>query len=114
MPLAVRWSKFTYENLDRVDAVYGVYELGDKDRNIIYIGHGVLRDRLFAHKISDDPCFKKARYYRFEKTGSKESAEQKESAEINAYEQQHGELPECNKRREHPTKGLVEITHFTS
>lgn len=102
MPLAIKWSKFTIENLGRVDPVYGVYELGDKDKNIIYIGQGFLRDRLLAHKISDEPCFKKARYYRFEKTGSKERAEQRERAEMNRYERQYGELPECNKRREYP------------
>ena len=103
MPLAIRWSKFTYENLNRVDPVYGVYELGDKDKNIIYIGQGVLRDRLLVHKIGDKPCFKRARYYRFEKTGGKERAEQRERVEMNAYEKQHdGELPPCNKRKEYP------------
>ena len=102
MPLAIRWSKFTEENLDRVDLVYGVYELGDKDKNIIYIGQGVLSERLWAHKTSGKPCLKKARYFRFEKTGGKLRAEQRERAEMNSYEDQYGALPECNKRREYP------------
>ena len=103
MPLAIRWSKFTKENLDRVDPVYGVYELGDKNKNVIYIGQGILSERLWAHKTSDRPCFKKARYYRFQKTGGKERAEQRERAEMNVYEDQYGVLPECNKRREYPS-----------
>jgi len=102
MPLAIRWSKFTKENLDRVDPVYGVYELGDKDKNIIYIGQGVLSERLWAHKTSGKPCFKKARYFRFEKTGGKMRTEQRERAEMNSYEDQYDALPECNKRREYP------------
>jgi len=102
MPPAIKWSKFTCENLSKVDTVYGVYELGDNSKNIIYIGQGILRDRLLAHKISDEPCFKKAKYYRFEKIGGKERAEQRERAEMNIYESEYGELPECNKRREYP------------
>lgn len=104
MPLAVKWSKFTYENLEKVDPVYGVYELGDKDKNVIYIGQGVLSERLWSHKTSDKTCFKKARYFRFEKTGGKKRAEQRERAEMNAYEDQYGVLPKCNKRREYPPR----------
>lgn len=102
MPLPVRWSRFTYDNLDRVDYVYGVYELADRNENIIYIGQGVLRDRLLFHKKGGDPCIKRARYYRFEKTGSKLRAEQRERAEMNYYKRRHGELPVCNWRREYP------------
>ena len=104
MPLPVKWSKFTYENLDSVNPVYGIYELGDKNKSIIYIGQGVLSERLWAHKTSNKPCLKKTRYYRFEKTGGKERAEQRERAEMNKCERQYGVLPECNKRREHPPR----------
>ena len=102
MPLAVKWSKFTDEYLERADPVYGVYELGDKDKNIIYIGQGILTERLWSHKKSHKTCFNKAQYYRFEKTGGKQRAEQRERAEMNQYERQHGNLPECNKRKEYP------------
>lgn len=102
MPLAVKWSKFTFENLKRVDLVHGVYELGDKDKNVIYIGQGILTERLLAHKISRKACFRKAQYYRFEKTGGKERAEQRERAEMSQYERQYGNFPECNKRKEYP------------
>lgn len=101
MPLAIRWSKFTEENLDRADPVYGVYELGDNDKNVIYIGQGVLSERLWAHKNSDKPCFQKARYFRFQKTGGKQRAEQRERAEMNAYLRRHDTLPRSNKRREY-------------
>ena len=104
MPLPVKWSKFTAEDLDRVDEVYGVYELGDKNKNVIYIGQGILRDRLFAHKTSDKPCSKKTQYYRFQKAGSKQRAEQRERAEMNKFERQYDVLPECNERREYPPR----------
>ena len=32
MPLAVKWSKFTDENLENADPFYGVYELSDKTK----------------------------------------------------------------------------------
>lgn len=102
LPLAVKWSKFTNENLENVDAVYGVYELGDKNKNVIYIGQGVLSERLLTHKTSDKACLKKARHFRLEKTGGKQRAEQRERAEMNAYENKHNVLPDCNERREYP------------
>lgn len=58
-----------------------------------------MSERLWAHKTSGKTCFKKVRYFHFEKTGGKERAEQRERAEINAYEDQYGILRECNKRR---------------
>lgn len=101
MPLAIKWSKFTYQNLDRVDWIYGVYELGDRYKEIIYIGQGILRDRLLAHLRSEDPCFKKARYFRVEKTGGKFRAKQRERTELNKYADNHDDyLPECNRRME--------------
>ena len=102
MPLAVKWSKFTYENLEKVDPFYGVYELGDKNKNVIYIGQGVLSERLWNHKKTDNTCLKKAHYFRFEKAGSKVRAEQRERAEMNAHECRYEVLPECNKRKEYP------------
>jgi hypothetical protein len=60
--------------------------------------------RLFAYKTSDKSCSKKTQYYRFQKTGSKQRAEQRERAEINKFERQYDVLPECNKRREYPPR----------
>jgi len=104
LPLPVKWSEFTYEDIDRVDEVYGVYELGDKDGEVIYIGHGILRDRLLAHLRGENPCTHKlAQYYRIEKTGSKTRAEQRERVEMNWYAKKHdGYLPLCNRRTEYP------------
>jgi hypothetical protein len=49
MPLAKRWSYFSEENIDREYDTYGVYELGDSDGGIVYIGQGRVRQRLIAH-----------------------------------------------------------------
>lgn len=104
MPLPVKWSKFTEKDMYRVDAVCGVYELGDADGEIIYVGHGVLRDRLLAHLRGENPCTHKlAEHYRIQKTGSKRRAEQRERAEMNWYAKRHdGNLPLCNRRTEYP------------
>ena len=98
MSLPIKWSKFTRENLDKFDPVYGVYELGDESGDVIYIGQGVLSERLWSHVKNK----KKAHYFRCQKTGSKLRAEQRERAEINAYERKYSSLPVCNKRREYP------------
>lgn len=97
MPLPTKWSKYSPESLDRVDPVYGVYELGDENKNIIYIGQGILSERLSAHMKTKGH----ARYFRFQKTGGKLRAEQRERAEMNAYLRRHDTLPRSNKRREY-------------
>jgi len=37
MPIAKRWSSFTLNNVDRGGQIYGVYEIGDRDGEVIYI-----------------------------------------------------------------------------
>ncbi len=84
--------------LSETDA-YGVYELGDSDGEIVYIGHGRIGNRLNDHFLRGRDPIPRVSLYRFEITGSKERAEQRERAEIRAYMRNHdGECPMYNER----------------
>jgi len=48
MPLTIKWSGFTKDNVKRETNNYGVYELGNTD-GILYIGEGHVYSRLMAH-----------------------------------------------------------------
>ena len=95
LPLAKRWSIFDYEHIDREYDTYGVYELGDADGEIVYIGQGRVRQRLIAH-LRDVEGKPDISYYRCTYCGSKYRSEQMERVEMITYEDQHGELPCCN------------------
>lgn len=46
---------------NEVKYVYGVYELGDRNKSIVYIGEGKIRERLLAHfPDGSDPAFRLA------------------------------------------------------
>lgn len=98
MPIAKRWSRFTWNRLDEVPNVLGVYELADDNDYIIYIGSGKLRDRLAHWKSSNDSCKLQARKFRFEELYSDERCRQRERALLREYEREHGKLPRCNER----------------
>lgn len=98
MPLAIKWSSFKKDNVLEESNAYGVYELGDSEGNILYVGEGHVRDRLESHfGIGNDPI-PGAGLYRIEYTGSKERAEQREHAEIRAFQHKHGDCPKFNDR----------------
>lgn len=100
LPLPRKWSKFSFENLAQVDNVYGIYELGNRLKKIIYIGRGLLLDRLFSHLIGSYRCTANASFFRMQKTGGSLRAEQRERSQLNAYHRKHGRLPKCNIRIE--------------
>lgn len=52
MPLVRKWSRFTKSRVDDVPNNLGVYELGDKHGEILYIGEGQLNDRLSDHFLN--------------------------------------------------------------
>jgi len=98
MPIAKRWSKFTWDKLEDVPDVYGVYELGDAKGNIIYIGSGRLRDRLRYWKSINKVCIMQARMFRYEKICSERRCRQRERALLKDYKRRYGRLPKCNKK----------------
>ena len=99
MPLSVKWSAFSKDNVEEEPNSYGVYEIGDNSGNILYIGQGRIRDRLKTHFIRGNHPIGGAAKYRKEITGSKQRAEERERAELRAYARDHDEdLPPYNKR----------------
>lgn len=98
LPITKRWSRFDEETLGYVPSVYGVYELGNRLRNVIYIGSGVLNERLSSHFRSRNPCLQKAYYFRYERTFSEARARSRERALLREYERTYEELPLCNER----------------
>lgn len=98
MPLFKKLSSFNKDNVLSETDAFGVYELADSGGEIVYIGHGRIRDRLNAHFLGGRHPIPKVSLYRFEVTGSKQRAEERERAEIKDYFRTHGKCPSYNKR----------------
>ena len=98
MPLSIRWSWFTKDNVSRETNNYGVYELGNAD-GILYIGEGRVYSRLMAHFSYGSEPIVGASYYRVEYTGGKERAKQRQNAELSAYKRKYGKYPSFNQRK---------------
>lgn len=98
MPIEKKWSHFTKDNVDREGDNYGVYELGDTDGYVIYIGQGRLYTRLISHFIGASHTIPGTKYYRVEYRNSKESAEQGERRLLREHERNWDTLPKYNKR----------------
>ena len=98
MPLYKKWSSFNKVNVLAETDAYGVYELGDSNGEIVYIGQGRIGARLNSHFLRGRHPIPRASLYRVEVTGSKERAEQRERAEIRAYMRTHGTCPVYNDR----------------
>jgi len=98
MPLPIRWSYFTKDNIFRETDNFGIYELGNDD-DILYIGEGQVYSRLMSHFPTGSEPVVGASYYRVEYTGGKLRAEQRQNAELASYERTHGRLPRFNHRR---------------
>ena len=99
MPLSVRWSAFNKDNVLTEPNHYGIYELGDNNGQIMYIGQGRLKDRLNSHFIGGSHPIGHVAKYRRKIIGRKQRAEERERAELGAYARAHDEdLPPYNKR----------------
>jgi hypothetical protein len=99
LSIAKRWSRFTWDKLDEVPDIYGVYELADGNHYTIYIGRGRLLDRLNYWKRKNDPCIMQARFFRYEELFSEKRCRQRERALLDEYKRIYGKLPRCNKRK---------------
>ncbi len=97
MAIAARWRA-----LDRLpavrgrDAMPGVYELADSDRNVIYIGQSGqdVPNRIRQHLarpccVQDEAAFWRYRYSRVPRA--------EEAALLKAFLARHGGLPACNR-----------------
>ena len=75
---------------------YGVYELGDANEEIVYIGSGKVKSRLLYH-LEKKEC-PLARYYRLIIVGVEESCKSKELEILQEYRESMGRLPMYNER----------------
>lgn len=100
MPLSIKWSDFTKENVSKEKDNYGIYELGDSVGDILYIGQGIIRNRLMSHFLNNgqDPIPGSSKY-RVEYTGGQRIAEQRERSELDTYYKKYGKYPKYNQRR---------------
>lgn len=99
MPISAKWSIFNKDNIFEEPNYYGIYEIGDSNGNIMYIGQGQIKDRLNSHFLNGSHPIGRSAKYRVEMTGSKQRAEERERAELLAYTRTHdGDLPPYNQR----------------
>lgn len=99
MPISVKWSTFNKDNISEEPNNYGIYEIGDSNGNIMYIGQGQIGDRLDSHFVNGSHPVGHSAKYRTERTGGKQRAEERERAELSAYARTHGgALPPYNRR----------------
>ena len=96
MPASKRWIDFNEENIKQLPNTYGVYQLADKDKEIVYIGEGKLIHNLLAHLSdkSDEP--EKITYFRFRENDSKKSSKIRQSILLKEYKEKYGNVPKLN------------------
>ena len=98
MGIPKKWSRYTKENVLSIKDVFGVYEIADRNRRILYIGQGKLRTRLLRHFIDGPDPIPGAAYFRVLELYSKMRAEQKERRLLKDFKRRHGKLPRYNQR----------------
>ena len=99
MPISKKWSIYTKANASVTLNNYGVYELGDTNNEVHYIGQGIINSRLNSHFAGGSDPIPGTKSFRHNYTGSKERAEQRERSLLRDYEKKHGKLPRFNQRR---------------
>jgi len=92
MPIKKRWSNL--DNVEQAPEKPGVYEMGDKDGNIVYIGQSNdVHRRLQEHTSPKPP--KGVKSIRFQRVTNPHS---KERQMLRAFERNTGRLPKLNKQ----------------
>ncbi len=98
MPIAARWRSIVVLPAPRGrDAMPGVYELADEDRNVVYIGQSAtdVPNRIRQHLARPSCVREHARYWRYAYSRVPRAEEARLLAE---YRERHdGEVPLCNK-----------------
>lgn len=97
MPIAARWRRLAALPPPRGrEALPGVYELADADKQLIYIGQSArdVPNRIRQH-LEQNPCIAGSLFYwryRFSRV-----PEAEEAALLAAYRARHGAAPLCNR-----------------
>ncbi|MFT4733850.1 MAG: hypothetical protein ACI9QN_001987 [Arcticibacterium sp.] len=89
MPIYKPWIAFSIDNVALEKNALGVYEIADQNKFVIYIGEGVMKNRLSIHlrRMAD------GKFYRTLQMPSKLRCQQKERALQRAFRKVHKDLP---------------------
>jgi excinuclease UvrABC nuclease subunit len=93
MPASKRWIDFNEENIKQLPNAYGVYQLADENKEIVYIGEGKLIHNLLAY-LSDET--EDISYFRFRENDSKKSSKIRQSILLKEYKEKNGDVPKLN------------------
>ncbi len=93
MPASKRWIDFNEENIKQLPNAYGVYQLADKNKEVIYIGEGKLIHNLLTH-LSDKT--ESISYFRFRENDSKKSSKIRQTILLKEFKEKNGEMPKLN------------------
>lgn len=99
MSIAGRWRALSRLPAPRGrDAMPGVYQVADAEKQIIYIGQSAtdVPNRLRQHLSRAGCVAEAARYWRYEYSRVPQA---REAELLAAYEAEHGHLPPCNTAR---------------
>lgn len=66
MPIRKDWIEYKAENVAQVAETDGVIELGDGEKNIVFIGGGTNLRQLLQEHLDGEGRFEKARSFRYE------------------------------------------------
>jgi hypothetical protein len=101
MPIPKKWSKFTKDNVKKLDGSRGSYELANKDKRIIDIGgsdcgSGGCRNRLHSHLRGNK--YPTAKFFRVHKADIFDSGISLEASHSVKYQRKTGKKPRYTKR----------------
>ena len=105
MPISARWRKLSALPAPRGrDALPGVYELADEEKQLIYIGQSAkdVPNRIRQHLAKPSCTAERAVYWRYAYSRVPQADE---AAHIDAYRARHGDLPLCNRATPKPRAG---------
>ena len=93
MPASKRWIDFNEENIKQLPNTYGVYQLADENKEVIYIGEGKLIHNLLSHLSVETESIS---YFRFRENDSKKSSKIRQNILLKEYKEKNGKLPKLN------------------
>jgi hypothetical protein len=103
MGISKKWSDYTKYNVSGEPDTFGVYEIAHyRTDEVLYIGEGRIQSRLRAHFPDGHRAHENvvgADVYRYEETGSKLRARQRQNVLLREFKHDYGRLPKYNQRK---------------
>ena len=66
MPIRKDWIEYNTDNINQVVEKDGVVELGDAEKNIVFIGSGADLRKLLQEHLAGAERFEKVKFFRYE------------------------------------------------